>query len=126
MAVFQFVAAALVSLLLLIHVTSFVIAPSQSFCRRNVCLSQQESNGDGTDNTCTRRRLLTSIFTTATSTLLLPSTSHAAPPIAIIAEELGYFPVTNSEGKTVYIPKKVSRESSEQAIQLAKYLRDVS
>lgn len=49
--------------------------------------------------------------------------ASAAPPIAIIAEELGYFPVRNSAGDVVYIPKKVKRESTDQAIQLAKYMR---
>lgn len=46
----------------------------------------------------------------------------AAPPIAIIAEELGYFPITNAQGDTVYVPKKVQRASSAQAVQLAEYL----
>ena len=48
----------------------------------------------------------------------------AAPPIAIIAEELGYFPVTNSANETVYIPKRIKRQSSDQAIQLARKLRE--
>ena len=49
--------------------------------------------------------------------------ARAAPPIAIIAEELGYFPVTNKAGETVYIPKRVQRESSDQATELARRLR---
>ena len=52
------------------------------------------------------------------------SVANAAPPIAVIAEELGYFPVTNSENETVYVPKRIKRESSEQAIQLARKLRE--
>ena len=36
----------------------------------------------------------------------------AAPPIAVIAEELGYFPVQNREGQVMYIPKKVQRKST--------------
>jgi hypothetical protein len=48
--------------------------------------------------------------------------SLAAPPIFVIAEELGYFPVTNSKGETVYVSKRVTRESSEQAKELAEYL----
>jgi len=48
--------------------------------------------------------------------------ANAAPPIAIIAEELGYYPVTNRNGETIYVPKRVSRESSKQAVQLAERL----
>jgi hypothetical protein len=48
----------------------------------------------------------------------------AAPPIAIIAEELGYFPVQNRAGEVVYIPKKVKRESTDQAIELAKVMQE--
>eukprot|EP00980_Cylindrotheca_fusiformis_P028682 scaffold22635_cov134-Cylindrotheca_fusiformis.AAC.10 len=50
--------------------------------------------------------------------------SQAAPPIAVIAEELGYFPVQNRDGEVVYVPKKVRRQSTEQAVELAKTLRD--
>ena len=39
-------------------------------------------------------------------------TAVAAPPIAIIAEELGYFPVTNADGETVYVPKRIQRPST--------------
>lgn len=48
----------------------------------------------------------------------------AAPPIAVIAEELGYFPVQNREGQVVYIPKKVRRKSTDQAIELAKRMQE--
>merc|ERR1711957_159677 len=44
---------------------------------------------------------------------------------AIIAEELGYFPVTNRLGETIYVPAKVKRESTEQSILLAKYLSEI-
>lgn len=60
---------------------------------------------------------------TATAVTSCPSVALAAPPIAIIAQELGYFPVTNSRGETIYVPKRVSRESSEQAIALAHHLQ---
>jgi len=53
-----------------------------------------------------------------------PQRVNAAPPIAIIAEELGYFPVQNREGQVVYIPKKVQRQSTQQAIELAKQMKD--
>ena len=48
--------------------------------------------------------------------------AHAAPPIAVIAEELGYFPVQSRDGTLTYIPKRVQRESTEQAVRLADYL----
>ena len=48
----------------------------------------------------------------------------SAPPIAIIAEELGYFPVTNSKDETVYVPKRIQRKSSDQAVALARKLRE--
>lgn len=48
--------------------------------------------------------------------------ASAAPPISIIAEELGYFPVTNEKGQTLYVPKRIKRDSSEQAIALAQHL----
>lgn len=51
--------------------------------------------------------------------------ASAAPPIAIIAEELGYFPVTNRHGKTTYVPARVKRSSTDQAVLLAKYLKSV-
>lgn len=55
---------------------------------------------------------------------LQPQTAEAAPPIAVIAEELGYFPVTNTKNETVYVPKRIKRQSSEQAVQLAKKLTE--
>ena len=48
----------------------------------------------------------------------------AAPPIAVIAEELGYFPVQNKAGDLMYVPKKVQRESTQQAIELAKLMNE--
>lgn len=52
------------------------------------------------------------------------TTANAAPPMAVIAEELGYFPVRNRAGDLVYIPKRVVRQSSEQAVLLAAKLRE--
>ena len=75
-----------------------------------------------------REILVQSLCATATSALAAttaPNEAKAAPPIAIIAEELGYFPVTNKQGETVYVSAKVKRSSSEQSIELAKYLRQV-
>lgn len=50
--------------------------------------------------------------------------ANAAPPISVIAEELGYFPVQNKEGQVMYIPKKVQRKSTDQAIELAKVMKE--
>jgi hypothetical protein len=60
----------------------------------------------------------------------------AAPPIAIIAEELGYFPITQQSGDstdsaallpssttTIYVPARVKRASTRQAVALADYLQ---
>lgn len=53
--------------------------------------------------------------------------ANAAPPVSVIAEELGYFPITktSSSGETVRImvPKRISRTSSTQAIRLAEFLK---
>lgn len=48
----------------------------------------------------------------------------AAPPISVIAEELGYFPIQNRDGQVMYVPKKVQRQSSDQAIELAKKMKE--
>jgi len=50
--------------------------------------------------------------------------AEAAPPIAVIAEELGYFPVRNKEGQVMYVPRKVQRKSTDQAVELAKMMKD--
>lgn len=51
--------------------------------------------------------------------------SHAAPPISIIAEELGYFPVRSPKtGDVMFIPKRVTRPSSSQAIELARWMKE--
>ena len=53
-----------------------------------------------------------------------PYSAAAAPPFAVIAEELGYFPVQKREGQVMYIPKKVQRKSTDQAIELAKLMSE--
>ena len=60
------------------------------------------------------------------TTLLSPNNheAQAAPPIAVIAEELGYFPVQTKAGDLVYVPKRVQRQSSDQAIELAKKMSE--
>jgi Zn ribbon nucleic-acid-binding protein len=54
--------------------------------------------------------------------------SNAAPPMSVMMEELGYFPVRDdnngaTSGEVVYVPARIQRESSQQAIALAKYLQ---
>jgi hypothetical protein len=50
--------------------------------------------------------------------------AHAAPPISIIAEELGYYPVYSNakSGQVVYMPKRIQRDSTPQAVELARRL----
>mmetsp|Transcript_6276 Transcript_6276/g.7951 ORF Transcript_6276/g.7951 Transcript_6276/m.7951 type:complete len:244 (-) Transcript_6276:38-769(-) len=81
-----------------------------------------------------RRLIIKSIIVPITASSILiqnaPNRNHAsianaAPPIAIIAEELGYFPVTNREGVTKYVPSKVKRKSTDQSIELATHLKNI-
>lgn len=52
-------------------------------------------------------------------------TTFAAPPFAVIAEELGYFPITDPKTQqTIFVPQKVRRSSSEQSVQLANILSE--
>jgi hypothetical protein len=53
-----------------------------------------------------------------------PLVAMAAPPISVIAEELGYFPIQNKNGNVIYVPKRVSRNSTDQAIELAKRMKE--
>ena len=69
-----------------------------------------------------RRRFVQYSLSTTAALLPLSPSAKAAPPFAIMAEELGYFPVSNKEGGVIYVPKRVSRASSQQAIDLATYL----
>lgn len=70
-----------------------------------------------------RRAILHTLTTTVS--LITAQDAKAAPPIAIIAQELGYFPVTNKAGETVYIPATVRRKSTEQSIKLAQHLKKI-
>eukprot|EP00547_Thalassionema_nitzschioides_P001752 CAMPEP_0194216712 /NCGR_PEP_ID=MMETSP0156-20130528/19533_1 /TAXON_ID=33649 /ORGANISM="Thalassionema nitzschioides, Strain L26-B" /LENGTH=197 /DNA_ID=CAMNT_0038945543 /DNA_START=113 /DNA_END=706 /DNA_ORIENTATION=+ len=71
-----------------------------------------------------RRQWLANTVAAAISVAVATPVAVAAPPFAIISEELGYFPVQNDQGRTVFVAKRISRESSDQAIQLAKYLNE--
>lgn len=96
---------------------------------RSVHVLRLHATQPGHDNHQSRRSLLQKTATVAATitaaTLPVPQAS-AAPPIAIIAEELGYFPVTNRAGETVYVAARVKRKSSEQSIKLAQHLKSVS
>lgn len=98
-----------------------LIASVQCFSPSPLSISSQGKHNE--EETTRRRFLVGTIFAGA---LLSSCPSFAAPPIAIIAEELGYFPVTNRYGETVYVPKRIQRPSSNQAIELAKHLQQVS
>lgn len=83
----------------------------------------------GNEATNTRREWISHLLVTSAASAMIGLTSssssaQAAPPIAIIAEELGYFPVTNRQGETVYVAKSVQRSSSIQAQQLAQMLQE--
>lgn len=70
-----------------------------------------------------RRQIVSSVlFLLGLQQQVSQNPSNAAPPFAVIAEELGYFPVTNKANQTMYVPSRVKRSSSDQAIDFAEYL----
>jgi len=94
-------------------------------------------NNSGSRACSSRRQILKETLLTASGGIALsggllgaavvslaPSAAVAAPPISIIAEELGYFPVTTKNGDVTYVPKRVTRKSSPQAIELATVLKE--
>ena len=88
-------------------------------------LGDSSTGHEEVETTISTRRQLVSLLGAASMALsLVPSPATAAPPIAVIAEELGYFPIQNKQGEVVYVPKRVSRASSDQSIELAKKLKD--
>lgn len=87
---------------------------------------EDETSSTSTSSVLSGRRDILSTAAAAAVTFVLPlQTVNAAPPMAIIAEELGYFPVTNKQGETVNVPKRITRPSSEQAVDLALHLKKV-
>lgn len=60
-----------------------------------------------------------------TSLLLAREAARAAPPIAVIEEQLGYLPFVDGGGRTVYVPSRVFDSSTPQAVELAKHLKRV-
>jgi hypothetical protein len=82
-------------------------------------------------STYNRRSLLSTFLmglTASLSSSLVIDTqpASAAPPFAIMAEELGYFPVQSRADPniTLFVPKRVQRQSTQQAIDLARYMAD--
>mmetsp|Transcript_27426 Transcript_27426/g.57230 ORF Transcript_27426/g.57230 Transcript_27426/m.57230 type:complete len:262 (+) Transcript_27426:2-787(+) len=58
--------------------------------------------------------------------LLSPPLANAAPPFAIMEEEMGYYPMKTLTDETVMVPSKVKRTSTSQSIALAKYLQSTN
>jgi hypothetical protein len=100
--------------------------PSIIALQNHISSDSSDDNGEQTP----LRRILFSFLgkSVVGGALLLSSTTlqhqaaWAAPPIAVIAEELGYFPVQNKAGEVVYVPRRIQRQSSDQAIELAQKL----
>ena len=75
-----------------------------------------------------RRSIFASLIAACSSSILSPAV-QAAPPIAVIAEELGYYPIVvnnnnkkNQKNVYYYAPKPIQRRSSPQAIELANHI----
>ncbi len=111
-----------------IHVGSLNAFSSNNIDRATPTNTKNQFTQDTTDDRVSfgRRRIFQYAFympfISSIALLGNPKESSAAPPIAIIAEELGYFPITNRQGITQYVPAKVKRSSTDQSIELAKYL----
>ena len=98
--------------------------------RRSLTISKLPVSHDDAASsytTGTRSDFLRNMFAASATIPILassPRPSLAAPPFAIMAEELGYFPVKDEKsGETVMVPAKAKRESTDQAVELAKYLQ---
>lgn len=99
----------------------------QQLCQSS---TQNEEIATATMTIVDRRKALTRIGMLQAQAQILvlvtanqkPETANAIPPSYVIAEELGYFPVTNRAGETSYISARVKRSSTQQAIDLARYL----
>mmetsp|Transcript_40023 Transcript_40023/g.40548 ORF Transcript_40023/g.40548 Transcript_40023/m.40548 type:complete len:222 (-) Transcript_40023:1004-1669(-) len=92
----------------------------------SISIGGVEGLSSSNNNCASRRHILQEGFAVGVAVIgsFTPPSALAAPPIAIIAEELGYFPVTLPDGDLRYVPKRVQRTSSRQSIELAKQLKD--
>lgn len=84
---------------------------------------QQRTHHYQLPNLTSRRRILINGLVSIPFLNTIKSVD-AVPPISVIAEELGYFPVQNRNGDVMYVPKRVSRSSTPQGIELAKRLNE--
>eukprot|EP00804_Cyclotella_cryptica_P012174 CCRYP_009854-RA/>CCRYP_009854-RA protein AED:0.21 eAED:0.21 QI:188/1/1/1/0/0/2/1115/217 len=122
------------------EVAAFVSKPSLLNCGRNsreisregyskgaAFNEEDETKSTRTEGSITSRTDFIRRMIAATSSAVVfakNSPANAAPPFAIMAEEVGYFPVTDERtGQTVMVPAKPKRESTDQATELAKYLQ---
>ena len=122
------------------HLITFLLAAAANHCAaytikssdhhaRSLTISKLPVSHDdaATSSTATRSDFLRNMFAASATIPFLassPRPSLAAPPFAIMAEELGYFPVKDEKsGETVMVPAKAKRESTDQAVELAKYLQ---
>ena len=127
-----------------------IISPSSSSLYRNCAsawtLSSPQSSSSSTNRHHTllndrsiHRRLVPSSLTSrdefirqvlvVSSGIVVPLSSHprltnAAPPFAVMSEEMGYFPIIDEvHNTTIMVPAYIRRASTEQAVSLATYLR---
>ena len=122
------------------HLITFLLAAAANHCAaytiknsdhhaRSLTISKLPVSHDdaATSSTATRSDFLRNMFAASATIPILassPRPSLAAPPFAIMAEEMGYFPVKDEKsGETVMVPAKAKRESTDQAVELAKYLQ---
>lgn len=114
-------------LLFCVHVDAFVVpTPSEKITHLEVRRNDRGSKLLSISGS-SRADFLRQLIATSSAAILAcnaPVNANAAPPFAIMAEEVGYFPVTDERtGQTVMVPAKAKRQSTDQSIELAKYLQ---
>lgn len=100
--------------------SSVVSSPPGCLQRRKEVIAMSAVGG------CSKEFSSRRLFVSSMGVLSAAATAaraSAAPPIAVISEQLGYFPVTSSTGETLYVPSRARRSSSEQSVELAQYLK---
>ena len=111
------------------HCAAYTIKKNIYHRGRSLTISKLPVSHDdaATSSTATRSDFLKNMLAASATIPFLassPRPSLAAPPFAIMAEEMGYFPVKDEKsGETVMVPAKAKRESTDQAVELAKYLQ---
>ena len=102
-----------------------IMSTNSDLSRPLTRLSMTKSRYDKKRNKSGRREVMSRTAVTLSAAfagIFRQAPAYAVPPAYIIAEELGYFPVTNSAGDTKYVSARVKRESTDQAKDLATYL----